>query len=106
MFFSNSGNRELIERLKLAGLSFSLRKKENRSARLTGKGFVLTGILSSMSRDEAKERIQDHGGKVLSSVSKNTDYVIAGENPGSKLDKAQHLGISILSEDEFLNLIK
>jgi DNA ligase (NAD+) len=66
------------------------------------KSFVLTGTLSSMKREEAAERITNLGGKSVSSVSKNTDFVIAGESAGSKLDKAQKLGVGILTEEEFL----
>ena len=66
-----------------------------------GKTFVLTGMLQSMTRNEASEAIKQAGGKVTSSVSKNTDYVVVGESPGSKYDRAQKLGIAILTEDEF-----
>ena len=72
---------------------------------LAGKTFVLTGTLASMTRDEAAERIKAKGGKTSSSVSKKTSYVVAGDNPGSKLDKAQNLGVIILNEDEFLKII-
>lgn len=105
-FFADQKNIKLIERLKKAGLKFSAGKKEPASNKLTGKSFVLTGTLSLMSRDEAKEIIIANGGSVLSSVSKNTNYVVVGENPGSKFDKAQKLGIAILAEEEFLKMIK
>lgn len=105
-FFADSQNKKNIERLKKAGLNLSTEKKQKRSNRLEGKSFVLTGILSTMSREEAKEKIQNHGGLVLSSVSKNTDYVVVGENAGSKLDKAVKLGITILSEEQFLEMVK
>ena len=72
---------------------------------LAGKSFVLTGTLTSMTRDEASDRIKLKGGKTSSSVSKNISYVIAGVNPGSKLDKAEKLGVIILNEEEFLKLI-
>lgn len=105
-FFADQKNIKLIERLKKAGLKFSAEKKELASNKLNGRSFVLTGTLSSMSRDEAKEIIIANGGSVVSSVSKNTNYVVAGESPGSKFDKAQKLGIAILSEEEFLKMIK
>lgn len=105
-FFADQKNIKLIERLKKAGLKFSAEKKEPASNKLNGRSFVLTGTLSSMSRDEAKEIIIANGGSVVSSVSKNTNYVVAGESPGSKFDKAQKLGIAILSEEEFLKMIK
>ena len=73
---------------------------------LQNKKFVLTGTLSSLTRDEATEIIRNQGGKVSSSVSKNTDYVLAGSEPGTKLVKAQELGIRILDENEFMQLVK
>ena len=76
-----------------------------RHSPLEGKTFVLTGTLQSMTRDEAGEKIKLLGGKTSSSVSKNTTFVVAGESAGSKLVKAQNLGVIILSEDEFINMI-
>lgn len=105
-FFNDKNNIKIIDRLKKAGLKFTADEKKVESNRLNGRTFVLTGTLSSMSRDEAKEKIILHGGDVTSSVSKNTDYVVVGDSPGSKLDKAQKLGVNILSEEEFLNMIK
>ncbi len=104
-FFSDEHNKKIIERLKKAGLKFEIEKKQRKSTALEGKSFVLTGTLSTMSRDEAKEKIIENGGTLLSAVSKNTSYVVAGEKPGSKFDKAQKLNIPVLSEEEFLKLI-
>lgn len=104
-FFSDKQNKIIIDRLKKAGLSFEQEKRTKVSDKLIDKSFVLTGTLSSMSREEAKEKIIANGGNVVSAVSKKTDYVVVGENPGSKLDKAQKLGLKIISEEEFLELI-
>lgn len=106
-FFSDKHNLELIDKLKKAGLRFSTeQKKPVKDNFFKDKTFVLTGTLSSFSRDEAAERIKKLGGKTASSVSKNTDYVIAGEKAGSKLDKAKSLGVKILNEDDFLKLLE
>ncbi|MCA2004215.1 MAG: NAD-dependent DNA ligase LigA [Ignavibacterium sp.] len=106
-FFSDKHNLELIEKLKKAGLKFSSeQKKPIKDNFFKDKTFVLTGTLSSFSRDEAAARIKKLGGKVASSVSKNNDYVIAGEKAGSKLDKAKSLGVKIMNEDEFLKLLE
>ncbi len=104
-YFKNKKNLEIIEKLKQHGLNFSFENKEKKESKITGKTFVLTGTLS-IKRDEATEIIEKHGGKVVSSVSKNTDYVLAGEAAGSKLDKATKLGVKIISENEFFDLIK
>src|ERR1700722_19450706 len=90
-FFSVAANRKLVERLGESGLAFQGKKKE-RGTKLAGKTFVLTGTLARHTRDEAKKMIEDAGGKVTGSVSKKTDYVVAGEDAGSKLDKAKELG--------------
>ncbi|KAF0139646.1 MAG: DNA ligase NAD-dependent [Stygiobacter sp.] len=105
-FFSEKHNIKLIERLRTAGLTLSSEPKKLKSDSLSGKSFVLTGTLSSMSREAAKEIIQEHGGKVTGTVSKKTDYVVAGEAPGSKFADAKKLGITILTEEQFLELIK
>lgn len=105
-FFSNKNNLHIIEELKSAGLNFkSDIKREIKNSALTNKTFVLTGTLSSLTREEASVRIIERGGKVTSSVSKNTDFVIAGEKAGSKLDKAEKLGVKILNEEEFIRLL-
>ncbi|HYM76942.1 MAG TPA: NAD-dependent DNA ligase LigA [Candidatus Dormibacteraeota bacterium] len=96
-FFSNPSNRKLVERLGKAGLVFKGKKKE-RGTKLAGKTFVLTGTLAKYTRDEAKKMIEDAGGKVTGSVSKKTDYVVAGSDAGSKLDKAKELGVAVIDE--------
>ena len=105
-FFSDKNNIKLIEELKKAGLIFKSEKKEIKKSALTDKTFVLTGTLASFSREEAGARIKALGGKITTSVSKNTDFVIAGEKAGSKLTKAEGLGVKILDESTFLNMIK
>lgn len=104
-YFADEHNLKIINRLKEAGLIFISEKKENANLGLSGKTFVLTGTLSKFTRDEASDKITALGGKVTSSVSKNTSFVVVGENAGSKLEKAKSLGVEILSEDDFLNLI-
>jgi DNA ligase (NAD+) len=96
-FFAEPKNRELVEELRAAGLTLKGKKKE-RGTKLAGKTFVLTGTLSNYTRDEAKKLIEDAGGKVAGSVSKKTDYVVAGADAGSKLDKAKELGVAIVDE--------
>jgi DNA ligase (NAD+) len=103
-FFQEPKNRELVERLRKAGLTFAGKKKE-RGTKLTGKTFVLTGTMPHYSRDEAKKLIEDAGGKVTGSVSKKTDYVVAGEDAGSKLDKAKGLGVKVIDEKEMGKLV-
>ena len=104
-WFSNGQSRHQIALLKAAGVNMHSRE-EQRDNRFLGKTFVLTGTLSKYSRDEATAIIESFGGKASSSVSKKTGYVLAGENPGSKLAKAQGLGIPILSEEDFEALIR
>ncbi len=96
-FFSIVANRKLVERLREAGLTLKGKKKE-RGTKLAGKTFVLTGTLAKHTRDEAKKMIEDAGGKVTGSVSKKTDYVVAGADAGSKLDKAKELGVAVIDE--------
>lgn len=103
-FFVEPKNRELVDRLRKAGLQFKGRKKE-RGTRLAGKTFVLTGTLEKYSRDEAKKLIEDAGGKVVGSVSKKTDYVVAGAEAGSKLDKARELGVNVINEKGMEDLL-
>lgn len=101
-FFWIGKNSMLIERLLKSGVTII---EEKRSGELAGKRFVFTGGLSSLSRPEAKKLVEEKGGKVMSDISKNVDYVVAGESAGSKLDKAKKLGLTIISESEFLKLI-
>lgn len=103
-FFRNPENVTMIDEFKSLGFTFE-NTAQVRTDELAGKTFVLTGTLQTMTRDEAGDKIKSMGGKTSSSVSKKTSYVIAGANPGSKLDKAQDLGVIILSEDEFLKMI-
>jgi DNA ligase (NAD+) len=103
-FFSIAANRKLVERLREAGLTLQGQKKE-RGTKLAGKSFVLTGTLPNFTRDEAKKLIEDAGGKVTGSVSKKTDYVVAGADAGSKLDKAKELGVAVIGEEEMQKLL-
>ena len=103
-YFSHLPNRELIERLRGYGVNFRhISDVQNNT--LSGLTFVLTGTLPTMSRDQASSLIEKYGGKTSSSVSKKTDYILAGENAGSKLDAAQKLGIKIIDETEFVKLL-
>ena len=104
-FFFRPANRELVQRLKDAGLEMSAEKKQ-RSAQLAGLTFVLTGTLPRLTRGEAKEKIEAAGGKVAGSVSKKTSYVVAGEEAGSKLDKARELKIPVIDEERLLALVR
>jgi DNA ligase (NAD+) len=104
-FFGQPENTALIRRLKEAGLNFEARAEKRGPGPLEGKTFVLTGTLDAMEREKARELIEGWGGKVTSSVSSKTDYVVVGESPGSKLDKARQLNIAILNEQEFLKLV-
>lgn len=103
-FFSNPANKKLVERLGKAGLAFEGKKKE-RGTKLAGRSFVLTGTLAKYTRDEAKKMIEDAGGRVSGSVSKKTDYVVAGSDAGSKLDKAKDLGVAVIDEKEMEKLL-
>jgi DNA ligase (NAD+) len=107
-FFRERHNREVIEQLRAAGVRWKEGPAAARAAPggpFAGKIVVLTGTLAAMSRDEAKERIEAAGGKVTGSVSKKTDYVVAGEEAGSKLDRAKELGVAVLDEGKFLKLL-
>ena len=107
-YFRVKDNKKLVTRLEKAGLHLESEKKDpaKLNDNFTGKTFVLTGTLEEFKRDEAKKLIEDAGGKVSSSVSKKTDYVLAGADAGSKLDKANDLGVTVLDEKQFKNLLK
>jgi DNA ligase (NAD+) len=102
-FFREPKNRELVERLRKAGLTFAGIKKE-RGTKLAGKTFVLTGTLT-LPRDQVKKKIEDAGGRVSVSVSKKTDYIVAGTDAGSKLDKAREMGVSVIGEKDLDELL-
>jgi DNA ligase (NAD+) len=107
-FFENQENRTIIERLKTFGVQFEVVEKFNPNAtvKLSGKTFVVSGVFEKFSRDDLKKAIEDNGGKVGSSISAKTDFVVAGDNMGpAKLEKANQLGIAIISEDDFIKMI-
>jgi DNA ligase (NAD+) len=104
-FFSEPANQKLIRRLKDEGLKMTEKREALESTRLVGKTFVFTGALARRSREEAGAEAARHGGKISGSVSKLTDYVVVGSDPGSKYDKARSLGVTILNEDEFDQLL-
>jgi DNA ligase (NAD+) len=103
-FFAEKANQELLRTLKKAGLRFHEQRKAPRDTRLAGKSFVFTGTLTGLTRDEAAALVAERGGKVSSSVSKKTDYVVAGADPGSKYDKAKELGVEIIDEKKLREL--
>jgi DNA ligase (NAD+) len=104
-FFQEKRNREVIEKLRKAGLQFEQKQTRQTGGMLAGKQFVLTGTLPTYSRDQAKQLIEERGGRVVGSVSKKTDYVVVGADPGSKLEKAHALGIKTLDEAELRKLL-
>ncbi len=104
-FFSQPANRELVERLRHSGVKMTAEKKQ-RSTRLAGLTFVLTGTLPNLTRDDAKKRIEEAGGKVSGSVSKKTSFVVAGEEAGSKLDKAHELKVPVIDEAGLLEMLE
>jgi DNA ligase (NAD+) len=107
-FFDNQDNQMIVDRLINYGIQFELVEKFNPNAtdRLEGKTFVVSGVFTLFSRDELKQAIEDNGGKVGSSISAKTDYVVAGDNMGpAKLDKANKLNIPIITEEDFKTMI-
>jgi DNA ligase (NAD+) len=104
-FFEQDHNREVIDALLTAGVCWPTHSEPEKGNRLAGKTFVLTGSLEGMTRDEAKELIENQGGRVTGSVSQKTDYVVYGKDPGSKLSKAKNLGVAILDGEGFLRLV-
>ncbi|MGD1103008.1 MAG: NAD-dependent DNA ligase LigA [Terriglobia bacterium] len=104
-FFQEKRNREVIEKLRDAGLQFEQEQRRKTDGKLAGKQFVLTGTLPIYSRDQAKQMIEESGGRVVGSVSKKTDYVVVGADPGSKLEKARALGVKTLDEAELRKLL-
>ncbi len=104
-FFRNPTNLGILEKMKKGGVKFPVEEARETEAPLAGKTFVLTGGLDTLTRDEARDLIEAQGGRVSASVSKKTDFVIAGRDPGSKLDKARKLGVDILNEAEFKKMV-
>ncbi|MCA9402101.1 MAG: NAD-dependent DNA ligase LigA, partial [Candidatus Omnitrophica bacterium] len=106
-FFKNSANQKMIEGLKSAGLNTAQDNlQEKQSMKFTGKKFVFTGELSAFTRSSARELVEVNGGEVIASVSKNTDFVVVGRSPGSKLQKAEALNLTILNETQFKELLQ
>jgi DNA ligase (NAD+) len=103
-FFHEQHNRELVERLRAAGLRFEYEVKRKKGGPFHGLTFVLTGTLPNLSREEATRIIESGGGKVSGSVSRKTSYVVAGEDAGSKLDKARGLGVAVIDEQRLLEM--
>lgn len=105
-FFHSDKNKKIIDRLKKNGVNMKSNERDNVAGRFTGLTFVITGTLPTLDRKEAARIIEEQGGKVSGSVSKKTDYLLAGEHAGSKLTKAQELGVTVLDEEQWLNMIK
>jgi len=106
-FFQVKGNRQVIEKLRTAGVNFQAEQVPSAvESELSRKNLVFTGSLKDFTREQAAEEVIRRGGRVSSAVSKNTDYVVVGEKPGSKLEKARELGVTILSEEEFTALLE
>ncbi len=104
-FFELESNRELVAKMLKARIEIQHKEKTEISDKFAGQSFVFTGALQTLARDEAQKLVQDHGGRSTSSVTKKTSYVVVGEDPGSKLEKAQSLGVVVLTEEDFRNLV-
>lgn len=105
-WFADENNLNLLRKMNELGVKIILPKKESSNYKLEGKTFVLTGKLPNFTRDQIKDMIRKEGGKVSSSISKNTDYLVSGDDPGSKYEKARKLGVSVVDENKFLDLLK
>jgi DNA ligase (NAD+) len=105
LFFREPQNQALIERLKAANLSFEYTVRRRTGGPVAGFTFVLTGTMPSLSREEAKHKIEAGGGKVAAAVSRKTTFVVAGKDAGSKLDKARELGVAVIDEVELLAML-
>jgi DNA ligase (NAD+) len=104
-FFQQKGNQRVLQKLKERGVEYPSRPRA-RSKKYEGQTFVFTGTLKTMSREEAASKVESMGGRASSSVSKKTHFVVVGEDPGSKYEKAQALGLKVITEDEFLKMLK
>jgi len=104
-FFELERNRDLIKKMLESGIEIQHAGKTKLSEKFAGRSFVFTGALETMTRDEARNLAKSHGARAASSVTKKTDYVVVGKDPGSKHDKAVSLGVEVLTEEEFLNLV-
>jgi DNA ligase (NAD+) len=105
-FFQEAPKRAIIEKLRQAGVNFEYKRPKRVEGPLTGQSFVFTGTLASMPRSRGEAIVQELGGEATGSVTKKTHYVVAGADPGSKLQKAQNYGITVLDEDAFLALLR
>ena len=105
-FFSQTDNQQVLDRLLAVGVTWPDKQNSTTSHKLVGKTFVLTGSLGQLTRDDAKQRLTSHGARVTASVSGKTDFLVAGSDPGSKLARAEELGIPVLDEIAFLLLLE
>ena len=105
-YIENEDNKDILKEILRLGVKSKRKTNEKTSGRLRGNTIVVTGTLKNFTRQKIEQAIKDNGGKSSSSVSKNTTFVVAGENPGSKIKKAQELGIRIIDENRFLELIQ